>query len=1029
MADALPALVWLSGPDKGATWFNEPWLAFVGRTLDEELGRGWAASVHPDDVRRVLATYESAFDRRQPFEMEYRLRRHDGEYRGVVVKGVPIQPRGGEFAGYIGTCVDVTDQRRGMAAQAYLAAIVESADDAILSKDLDGIIQSCNAAAERLFGYKPSELVGQPVRKLIPPERQSEEDEILARLRRGETIDHFETVRLAKDGTRLDISLTVSPVRDASGRIIGASKIARHIGERKQAAADQAFLAAIVAGSDDAIIAKNLDGIIQSCNAGAERVFGYRPDELVGRSVRILIPPDRQSEEDEILARIRRGERIDHFETVRMRKDGQLLDISLTVSPVKDDHGTIIGVSKIARDITAQKRAAAELAAQQAWFRITLASIGDAVIASDPSGIVTFMNATAERVTGWTRAEAAGRPLDSIFRIINERTREPVENPATLVMKLGHVVGLANHTVLIGRDGVERPIADSASPIRDPEGRMIGVVLVFRDVTDERRREDAIAEQREWLQTTLESIGDAVIATDVNGRIVFMNPVAEYLTGWRAEAARGHPCTEVFRIVNEQHRRPVDDPVSRVLADGGVVGFGTYTLLVASDGSERPIDESGAPIRNRDGRTIGVVLVFRDVSERRRLELDRQSAAAERDRLLEAERAARADAERASRVKDDFVAMVSHELRTPLNAILGWTQLMMRAGQDPATLERGLDVISRNTRLQAQLISDLLDISRIVAGKLQLEIQSVDFRAIVSEAVETVRHEADAKRIDIRERLDGDVGVVAGDPARLQQIVWNLLSNAVKFTPSGGWIEVSLRRIGQNAEVVVSDNGAGIRADVLPHVFDRFHQADRSITRRFGGLGLGLSIVKHLTELHGGSVRAASPGEGKGATFTISLPASVAAPSPSHVHSSHRLEPYRGVSLESIRVLVVEDEPDTREFLRRLLEDQGAAVSVAASAHEAMEMFRFAPPDILISDIGLPEVDGYDLMQRIRSSGMPRGETVPAIALTAYARAEDRTRALRAGYQAHIPKPVEPGDLLVTIASFAHLIEAQRRRI
>jgi CheY-like chemotaxis protein/two-component sensor histidine kinase len=354
---------------------------------------------------------------------------------------------------------------------------------------------------------------------------------------------------------------------------------------------------------------------------------------------------------------------------------------------------------------------------------------------------------------------------------------------------------------------------------------------------------------------------------------------------------------------------------------------------------------------------------------------------------------------------------------------------MMRGGQDPGTLERGLDVISRNTRLQAQLISDLLDISRIVAGKLQLEIQPVDLRAIVAEAVETVRHEAEAKSIEIRKRLDGGVGVVAGDPARLQQIVWNLLSNAVKFTPAGGWIEVSLRLIGENAEVVVSDNGAGIRADVLPHVFDRFHQADRSITRRFGGLGLGLSIVKHLAELHGGSVRAASPGEGKGATFTISLPASVAAPSPSHAHSSHRPEPYRGVSLESIRVLVVEDEPDTREFLRRLLEDQGAAVSAAASAHEAMEMFRFAPPDILISDIGLPEVDGYDLMQRIRSSGMARGETVPAIALTAYARAEDRTRALRAGYQAHIPKPVEPGDLLVTIASFAHLIEAQRRGI
>jgi PAS domain S-box-containing protein len=741
----------------------------------------------------------------------------------------------------------------------------------------------------------------------------------------------------------------------------------------------------------------------------------------------MLIPPDRQSEEDDILARIRRGERIEHFETKRVRKDGQILDISLTISPVKDRAGKIIGISKIARDITAQKRAAFELAAQQAWFRITLSSIGDAVVAVDPHGHVTFVNATAERLTGWPEIEAAGRPLHDVFKIINEKTRQPVENPATLVMKLGHVVGLANHTVLIARDGTERPIADSAAPIRDVEDRMLGVVLVFRDITEERRAEEAIAEQREWLETTLESIGDAVIATDVHGRVVFMNPIAEYLTGRTAAFASGRSFHEVFRIVSEQHRQVVEDPVGRVIADGGVVGSGQPTLLVAADGRERPIDESAAPIRNRDGRIIGVVLVFRDVSERRRVELDRQTAAAERDRLLEAERAARGDAERASRIKDEFMAMVSHELRTPLNAILGWTQLMMHGKNDAATVERGLDIISRNTRLQAQLISDLLDVSRIVSGKLQLEAQQVDLHGVVMDAIETMRQEADTKQVQLHPTLDPQAGTVAGDPARLQQVLWNLLSNAVKFTPAGGRIDVVLRRNGASAELIVADTGTGIRPEVLPHVFDRFHQADRSITRRFGGLGLGLSIVKHLVELHGGNVVAESSGEGHGATFRIRLPISTAAPS-AHVAAPAGMESQPPVSLESMRVLVVEDEPDTRDFLKRLLESHGAAVATAASAEEALAALRGDPADVLVSDIGLPDVDGYELMTRIRTGTPDEGSMIPAIALTAYARPEDRARALRSGYQTYLAKPVEPTELVMTIASFSSLTQRRRPR-
>jgi PAS domain S-box-containing protein len=911
---------------------------------------------------------------------------------------------------------------------AYLEAFVAASGDAMLGIDVNGIIRFCNAAAEAAFGYHAAELIGQSVRLLIPPERQSEEEALLAKSLRGERPAPFTTVRVAKGGQHTHVTLTLAAARDARGTIVGVSQVARGLTGPSGSTA-QAYLAAIVESSDDAILSKDLDGIVTSCNSAVERVFGYSAAELTGQSIRVLIPPDRQTEEDQILATLRRGERIDHFETVRVAKDGRLVDVSLSVSPVRDASGAIVGVAKIARDITERKRAAAELAVQQEWFRVTLGSIGDAVIASDAVGNVTYMNSTAEALTGWPLADALNQPLADVFRIVNEKTRQPVENPVTLVMRSGEVVGLANHTLLIGRDGTERPIADSGAPIRDAKGRILGVVLVFRDATEQRRAEEAIAEQREWLETTLESIGDAVIATDVRGHVVFMNPIAEHLTGWRGADAKGRPCTEVFNIINEYTRRPVQNPVTRVLAEGSVVGLANHTILIAVNGAERPIDDSGAPIRNRDGRIVGVVLVFRDVSDRRRAELERHAASSERERLLDAERVARTEAERASRVKDEFVAMVSHELRTPLNAILGWTQLMMRSRHDPAVVERGLDVIARNTRLQAQLISDLLDISRIVSGKLRLEVQSVVLASVATDAIEAVQQEAAAKGVDIRGTLDDGAGHVAGDPARLQQVIWNLLSNAIKFTPRGGHIDVALRQVDAHAEIRVTDTGAGIRPEFLPHIFDRFHQADRSITRRFGGLGLGLSIVKHLVELHGGTVHADSPGEGAGATFTIRLPTSSVMDTPDVTPSTADAQlTSADVTLEGIRVLLVEDEADTREFVIRLLETHRASVVAAASATEALSLFAADVPDIVVSDIGLPGVDGYDLMEQIRRKSVTEGGGVPALALTAYARSEDRTRALLAGYQAHLAKPVEPTELVATVASLVELIAAQREK-
>jgi PAS domain S-box-containing protein len=651
----------------------------------------------------------------------------------------------------------------------------------------------------------------------------------------------------------------------------------------------QYFLASIVESSDDAIVTKDLDGVIQSWNGGAQRLFGYSSDEIVGRQVLILIPPEHRDEEQEILERLRRGEHINHFETVRVAKDGRRIDVSLSVSPVRNRFGEIIGAAKVARDISDRKRAA-----------------------------------------------------------------------------------------------------------------------------------DAVAAEREWLSRTLESIGDAVIATDAEGRVAFLNPVAEQLTGWRSSQAHGRNCDEVFRIVNEHTRRVVDSPVANVLRRGTVVGLANSTILIAADGSERPIDDSGAPILDADGKIRGVVLVFRDISERRRVETERRVAVDERERLLEGERTARNEAERANRSKDEFVAMISHELRTPLNAIIGWTQILKSKPRDTEMIDKGIEVIERNARAQEKVVSDLLDMSRIISGKLRLDVADVDLIALIRTAIETTRPAADAKGISVDCTLDPSVAATTGDPTRLQQCIWNLLSNAIKFTPQGGRVGVSLRRSDSHVEMSVSDTGIGIPPDFLPFVFDRFRQVDATTTRRFGGLGLGLAIVKQLAELHGGHVRVESGGEGQGATFTLALPVRALR---TGLEAERRQ--WAGAQLNKIKVLLVEDEVDNREVLRTLLEQHHATVAVAGSAHEALEMMPTVQPNILVSDIGLPEIDGYELIERIRQRDSASSGHIPAIALTAHASADDRTKALRAGFQAHIAKPVEPSELVATIASLTGLMGRQ----
>jgi signal transduction histidine kinase/ActR/RegA family two-component response regulator len=409
-------------------------------------------------------------------------------------------------------------------------------------------------------------------------------------------------------------------------------------------------------------------------------------------------------------------------------------------------------------------------------------------------------------------------------------------------------------------------------------------------------------------------------------------------------------------------------------------------------------------------------------------ERELQTSNQERGRLLESERDARAEAERASRMKDEFVATLSHELRTPLTPIIGWLAVLQRLGVEDPRVREGLEVIERNARVQTQMIDDLLDMSRIVSGKINLDVQRVELAGVVESAIATVRPAAEARGIRLQPVLDSSV-VVWADPDRLQQVVWNLLSNAIKFTDKEGRVQVVLQRVNSHAEIVVSDSGIGIPSEFLPHVFDRFRQLDSSMARHHGGLGLGLSIVRQLVELHGGSVRAQSDGEGAGATFTVILPVLAAhADRPDetavlreHPRANRRVRLDGDLpSLDRLRILVVDDISDARELLSLILEQAGAEVELAGSAAEALERLPQVRPDVLISDIGMPGADGYELIRRVRDLPAEAGARTPAIALTAFARTEDRTRALRAGYQLHIAKPVEPAELVTAVASLAN---------
>jgi PAS domain S-box-containing protein len=651
-------------------------------------------------------------------------------------------------------------------------------------------------------------------------------------------------------------------------------------------------------------------------------MFGYTSAEAVGQSILLIIPSDRTDEEATVLDRIRRGETIDHFETIRCRKDRSCLPVSLTVSPLRNPDGVIIGASKIARDISERKRI--ETLAEREHRRTEfLAKMVDALAQS------LDYATTLKRITWFAVPSIADWCAIDVVQEGGEIER----------LAVAHVdkdkIALAVE--------LRRRYEDANSPY--------GVPHVVRTMAP----------------AMIPEITDAMIVAAARGD-------EERIRMTRSLGFTSYICVPLV---------------------AGGRALGAMTLVTAESGRRYTDDD---------------VAFAEDIASRAAMAVEN---ARSYQRL-----------EQANRVKDEFLATLSHELRTPLNAIVGYSR-MMRSGLIAAEKgARALETIDRNATSLTQMVDDLLDVSRIVSGKMRLNVQPVELPLVLQEAVETIQPAAEAKRINISVVVDPQVGAIAGDPDRLRQIVWNLLANAIKFTPKEGRVQMRLERINSSVEITVSDTGMGISPDLLPHIFERFRQGEGGLARQHAGLGLGLAIVRNLVEMHGGRVSASSDGPGTGATFRVRLPVMIVHQQPIEEKRVHPRQesraPLEGLpDLSGTCVLAVDDEPDALHLLSEILEAAGASVVTAGSGAAALERIGSVRPDVLITDLGMPLMDGFELIRRVRQADAQHVRQTPAAALTAYARSEDRAKTLQSGFEMHLAKPVDPIELASAVKALA----------
>ena len=906
-----------------------------------------------------------------------------------------------------------------VAAQRRLDASLRAGGVASWVFDVPAQILYGDSTLNDWFGVDGPAGAGRPLDRYLaamhPDDRPAVESKIAAALESGAT--YAAEYRLTTGGRERWVLARGAIERDAAGRPLRMNGAVLDVTDRRraeealrQSEADSRRVADVM---PQIVWTSRPDGYVDYFN---ERWYEFtgQPRGVGGDEswVAVVHPDDLADTAQVWAAAMVAGDFYETKHRFRRGADGAYRWHLSRAHPIRDPSGRIVRWYGTSTDVHDQKQTEADLRASEGRLADVMHTALDCVIGMDHRGRVTEWNPAAAATFGWTHDEAVGQELAAMVIPPDLRERHRAGLAHFLAGGEGPVLNKRLELSAVRRGGEEFPVELTITRMATEPPGFTGFV---RDITDRRRAETDLRESEARYRGLFESIDQGFCVIDVvydaagravDYRFIEVNPVFERQTGLTDAVGR-----TIRQMVPGIEQLWIDayDRVSRTgepaKLESESVPMGRWFEVFA--------------FRTGDIGAGRVAILFKDITVAKRAER-------EREQLLEAERAARGEAERASSMKDEFLATLSHELRTPLNAILGWSQILRTGGADAADVAEAVDVIERNARAQTQIIEDLLDMSRIISGKIRLDVQEVDLEGVVRAAIETVRPAAEAKNIRILPVLDPLAHPVSGDPNRLQQVFWNLLSNAVKFSPKGGRVQVLLKRINSHLEVDVIDTGEGIEPQFLPFVFDRFRQADATTTRAHGGLGLGLAIVKQLVELHGGTVRAKSGGKGQGTTFAVMLPVTVLHPDPDpepvrrHPRGDGAtVDPAACAKLRGVKVLVVDDEPDARGLVRRLLSDCHAEVSVAGSAAEAMRRLEQDVPDVLVSDIGMPGEDGYALIRRVRELTDADGGDVPAIALTAYARAEDRVKVLTAGYHMHLAKPVEPAELITVVASLA----------
>lgn len=930
------------GTDALIRAINPAFEKILGFDPVEVLGQPYIALVHPDEVATTIQALKKCFEGITT-RYQNRCRCKDGSYKWVEWIVQPVPSEGVVYA--VGR--DITAHKRAQSEQERFFAV---GFDLLAIGNFDGFFTWVSPSWEKTLGWTDKELTEHSWLHFVHPEDHDKTISAGKKLLAGSEVVSFENRYRCKDGSYRWISWRSQPYADEK-LIYGA---ATDVTERKRVESESDFRFWSMADNAPAMLwVTDPKGYCTYLSTGWYNFTGQTDQTGLGEGwFNAVHPEDRAVVKSIFLEAVERIEPC-NLEYRLRRKDGEERWVIDTASPWFGSDGEFQGYIGSVIDISKRKDAEAKTQEQQRLLRAVTNNASVSLFIMDENQQCVFMNPAAELMTGFTLEEVRGRALhDIIHHTRPDGSPYPLEEcPIDRAFPQNNQE--RGEEVFVHKNGNFYFVSYTASPIRYA-GEIRGTVIEVRDITQEKEAQRDLRESEARFRQLADAMPQIVWVTRADGYHEYYNKRWYEYLGLEFEKTCGDGWA------NSLH--PEDRERARLRWAVALETGEPYEIeyrFRRHDGEYRWFLGRALPVRDKSGKITRWYGTCTDIDEQKRMNQQREA-------LLASEQEARSDAERASQLKDEFLLTLSHELRTPLNALLGWSTLLKRKDLAPARIRQGLDVIERNVRLQSQLIDDLLDMSRIISGKLRLNVQQVELVSIIEAAVETVRLSAMAKGIRLKQVLDPFAGIVSGDPARLQQIVWNLLSNAIKFTPKGGRVQVVLERVNSHVEISVNDTGLGISPEFLPYVFDKFRQADASLTRDHGGLGLGLAIVKHLVELHGGSVKVKSAGTGLGATFIVELPLVVVHRGQSEskdeqdiAESGATVDDYWESALDGFKVLVVDDEPDARELIRCVLEDSKAQVVTAGSAREALEILMREQPDVLVSDIGMPQEDGY----------------------------------------------------------------------